>query len=147
VGNRTPRYPLIVPLAIQRPQLSGFASTMRARSFTTAPLRLCLNKVREFSASLRGSALVFQGVGESHYKCLPERERENFNDAVFALAFYSRRQDRELLGAISRGFFLTSILGAILGPRNFAASVKTTTRLRFFSGNLPSKSIYRWKAR
>src|SRR5258705_13786035 len=36
-------------------------------------------------------------------KCLPENERENFNDAVFAFAFFSRRQDRELLGAISRG--------------------------------------------
>ncbi len=36
-------------------------------------------------------------------KGLPESERENFNHAVFALAFYSRRQDRELLGAISRG--------------------------------------------
>jgi hypothetical protein len=34
---------------------------------------------------------------------LSERERENFNHAVFALAFFSRRQDRELLGAISRG--------------------------------------------
>ena len=31
------------------------------------------------------------------------RERENFNHALFALAFFSRRQDRELLGAISRG--------------------------------------------
>ncbi len=30
-------------------------------------------------------------------------ERENFNHALFALAFFSRRQDRELLGAISRG--------------------------------------------
>jgi len=54
-------------------------------------------------ASVRGSVLVFQGGGESHYKCLPESERENFNDAVFAFAFYSRRQDRELLGEISRG--------------------------------------------
>ena len=36
-------------------------------------------------------------------KCLSERERENFNQAVFALAFFSRRQDRELPGAISRG--------------------------------------------
>ena len=36
-------------------------------------------------------------------KCLPERERENFNQALFALAFFSRRQDRELPGAISRG--------------------------------------------
>ncbi len=36
-------------------------------------------------------------------KCLPERERENFNHALFAFAFFSRRQDRELLGAISRG--------------------------------------------
>ena len=34
-------------------------------------------------------------------KDLPERE--NFNDPVFALAFFSGRQDRELLGAISRG--------------------------------------------
>jgi hypothetical protein len=31
------------------------------------------------------------------------RERENFNDAVFALAFFSQRQIRDLLGAISRG--------------------------------------------
>jgi hypothetical protein len=36
-------------------------------------------------------------------KCLSERERENFNDALFAFAFFSRPQDRELLGAISRG--------------------------------------------
>ncbi len=36
-------------------------------------------------------------------KCLSERERENFNHAVFALAFFSRRQDRESPGAISRG--------------------------------------------
>ena len=34
---------------------------------------------------------------------LPESERENFNQAVFALAFFFRRQDRELPGAISRG--------------------------------------------
>jgi hypothetical protein len=34
---------------------------------------------------------------------LSEREQENFNHALFALAFFSRRQDRELLGAISRG--------------------------------------------
>jgi len=32
-----------------------------------------------------------------------QREQENFNQAVFALAFFSQRQDRELLGAISRG--------------------------------------------
>ena len=32
-----------------------------------------------------------------------QRERENFNHALFALAFFSRRQDRELPGAISRG--------------------------------------------
>jgi hypothetical protein len=32
-----------------------------------------------------------------------QRERENFNYALFAFAFFSRRQDRELLGAISRG--------------------------------------------
>jgi hypothetical protein len=30
-------------------------------------------------------------------------ERENFNRALFALAFFFRLQDRELLGAISRG--------------------------------------------
>jgi hypothetical protein len=36
-------------------------------------------------------------------KCLPESERENFNYALCALAFFSRRQDRELPGAISRG--------------------------------------------
>jgi hypothetical protein len=32
-----------------------------------------------------------------------KEEPENFNHALFALAFLSRRQDRELLGAISRG--------------------------------------------
>ena len=32
--------------------------------------RLCLDNVRELSASTRGSALVFQGVGESHCKML-----------------------------------------------------------------------------
>ena len=31
------------------------------------------------------------------------RERENFKHALFALAFFSRRQDRELPGAISPG--------------------------------------------
>ena|SRR6516164_4023194 len=36
-------------------------------------------------------------------RCLPENERENFNEAVFSLAFFSQRQDRERLGAISRG--------------------------------------------
>jgi hypothetical protein len=36
-------------------------------------------------------------------KCLPERERENFNHALFALGFFSRRQDRELPCVISRG--------------------------------------------
>jgi hypothetical protein len=36
-------------------------------------------------------------------KCLSERERENFNHALFAFAVFSRRRDRELLGAISRG--------------------------------------------
>ena len=35
-----------------------------------ARFRLCLDNVRELSASTRGSALVFQGVGESHYKML-----------------------------------------------------------------------------
>ena len=34
---------------------------------------------------------------------ISERERQNFNHALFALAFFSQRQDRELLGAISRG--------------------------------------------
>jgi hypothetical protein len=52
---------------------------------------------------MRGTVLVFHGVGESHYKMLAESEREIFNHAVFTLAFFSRRQDRELLGAISRG--------------------------------------------
>ena len=32
-----------------------------------------------------------------------QRERENFNHAVFTLAFFSRQQGRELPGAISRG--------------------------------------------
>jgi len=32
-----------------------------------------------------------------------KRERENFNHALFAFPFFSRRQDRELLGAISLG--------------------------------------------
>jgi hypothetical protein len=32
-----------------------------------------------------------------------KRERENFSHALFALAFFSQRQDRELPGAISRG--------------------------------------------
>ena len=36
-------------------------------------------------------------------KCLPRRERENFNQAVFALAFFSQRLDREPRVAISRG--------------------------------------------
>jgi hypothetical protein len=36
-------------------------------------------------------------------KRLPEGERENFNQALFAFAFFSRRQDQELLGAVSRG--------------------------------------------
>ena len=35
-----------------------------------ARFRLCLDNVRELSASTRGSALVHQGVGESHYKML-----------------------------------------------------------------------------
>jgi hypothetical protein len=34
---------------------------------------------------------------------LSERERENFKQRLFALAFFFRRQDRELPGAISRG--------------------------------------------
>ena len=44
-----------------------------------------------------------QRLGESHYKMLIGKKRENFNHAVFALAFFSRRQDRELPGATSRG--------------------------------------------
>ena len=36
-------------------------------------------------------------------KCLSERGPENFNHALFAFAFFSRRQDLELPGAISRG--------------------------------------------
>ena len=32
-----------------------------------------------------------------------QRERDNLNQALFASAFFSRRQDRELPGAISRG--------------------------------------------
>jgi len=84
--------------------VSGFASTMRDRVFQNgARYRLCLDRVRELSAPIRGSVLVFQGVGESPYKCLPEKERENFNYALFALAFLCWRQDRELPGAISRG--------------------------------------------
>ena len=34
---------------------------------------------------------------------LCKRARDNFNNALFALAFFFRRQDRELPGAISRG--------------------------------------------
>jgi hypothetical protein len=112
-GIAQPRYPLSVPLAIQRSHRRASPlwqkcyrgllrlcapALSRRRSF-----RLCLDRVRELSASIRGSVLVFQGVGESHYKCLPESERENFNHAVFTFAFFSRRQDRELFGAISRG--------------------------------------------
>ncbi|PYI95809.1 MAG: hypothetical protein DME98_14780 [Verrucomicrobia bacterium] len=37
-----------------------------------------------------------------------ERERENFNHSLFAFAFFSQRQDRELLGAISRGLLTPS---------------------------------------
>jgi hypothetical protein len=76
---------------------------MRPLFHDGARFGFALDSVRELLASIRGSELVFQGVGESHCKCLPESERENFNDAVFALAFFSRRQDRELLGATSRG--------------------------------------------
>jgi hypothetical protein len=36
-------------------------------------------------------------------KRLPEMERQNFNHAVFSLAFFSQPQDQELLGAIFRG--------------------------------------------
>ena len=45
----------------------------------------------------------FLGPRIALQKCLSERERENFNQPLFALAFFSRRQDRELPGAISRG--------------------------------------------
>ena len=34
---------------------------------------------------------------------LCKRARDNFNNALFPLAYFSRRQDRELPGAISRG--------------------------------------------
>jgi hypothetical protein len=42
-------------------------------------------------ASIRGSVLVFQGVGESHYKMLAGKKNERISiSAVFALAFFSR---------------------------------------------------------
>jgi len=51
--------------------LPGFASTYASPALSDgARFRLCLDNVRELSASTRGSALVFQGVAESHYKML-----------------------------------------------------------------------------
>ena len=48
--------------------------------------------------------LLSQDFSALAHKLLVTRKRtENFNHAVFTLAFFSRRQDRELLGAISRG--------------------------------------------
>ena len=71
-------------------------------------------------------------------KCLPETERENFDDAAFALAFSSRRQDRELPGAISRG--LLDCLRRIQGYRlRDGFSVSNAIVLKgsaFYVGNL-----------
>ena len=51
-------------------------------------------------------AVIERGKVGDENRALPERERKNFNHALFALAFFSRRQDRELLGAISRGLLV-----------------------------------------
>ena len=57
------------------------------------------------SGDAAGGSGVWRYVGGDALSILAGRslESENFNHALFALAFFSRRQDRELLGAISRG--------------------------------------------
>ena len=112
-GNRTPRYPLIVPLPFSA--LIGEQAHFGKRAIAVCvdyespafwrwrSLPLCPDRIRQSSASIRGSVLLFQGAGESRHKCLAEYGRANFNHAAFALAFFSRRQDRELPGAMSRG--------------------------------------------
>jgi hypothetical protein len=68
---------------------------------------------------------------------LPESERENFNQAVFALAFFSRQQDRELLGAISRGLLDCPVDFRVHPTRNgFSVSNPccSTNRFRRSSG-------------
>ena len=60
---------------------------------------------RRMSREAKGSNVPLRNHMQSAalLKLSAQRERENFNYAVFALAFFSRRQDRELPGAISRG--------------------------------------------
>jgi hypothetical protein len=59
-------------------------------------------------AQVPGCCLVVIPTGRNNVpplltKCLSEKKTQNFNQAVFILAFFSRRQDRELRGAVSRG--------------------------------------------
>ena len=83
-----------------------------------APERFTQYTINPYSRRIDQTGLLWFTVGAKAYtlpsgkisrtenrttKCLSERERENFNLAVFALAFLSRRQDPELPGAISRG--------------------------------------------
>jgi hypothetical protein len=63
------------------------------------PIRYLRDEVLEDLPALSRN----QWLGESHCKNACQKENENFNHAVFAFAFFSRRQDRELFGAISRG--------------------------------------------
>jgi len=70
--------------------LSGFASTMRDRVFQDgARSRFCPDRVRELSASITGSVLAFQGVGESYYKMLARKKNERISTMPFLLWHFS----------------------------------------------------------
>jgi hypothetical protein len=62
-----------------------------------------LHRVAAFCFARYGSLKIALVLVRFDHVASRIRERENFNRAVFALAFFSRRQDRELLGAIFRG--------------------------------------------
>ena len=67
-----------------------------------ARFRLCLDNVRELSASTRGSALVFQGVGESHYKMLGRKKSWLLRHSLFPWSICSRIHRRG--GTIGEGY-------------------------------------------
>ena len=85
--------------------------TARTKQFLEAQLTAHLDKqasqIQKVSAQLEASKYCaargkISRTENRTAKCLSEKEQEDFNHAVFVLAFFSRQQDRELLGAISR---------------------------------------------
>ena len=126
VGNRTPRYSLIVLFSHatlsseSKPTLakvlSGFVFDYAAPALSRwRSFRLWLDRVRELSASVRGSVLGFQGVGESHYKMLARKRTREFSTRPFLLWHFSPGDKIENRSAqfLAVCWIVQSILGFI----------------------------------